>query len=54
MNIALLLLCAAVALFVCALLVTADVINGVSNASFVDAGLGCFAASFLPFRRPPA
>ena len=50
MNVSLLLLLAAIALFVCALLVTADVIIGVSNASFVDAGLACFAASFLPWR----
>ena len=50
MSLSALLLLAAVGLFVCALLVTAGVLTGVSNASFVDAGLACFAASFLPFR----
>lgn len=54
MNVALLFLIAAIALFVLALLVVAGAIDGVSNAAFVDSGLACFAASFLPFNRPPA
>jgi hypothetical protein len=52
MNVSLFFLLAALGLFLAGLAVTAGAhLLGVSNASFIDAGLACLAVSFLPSRR---